>query len=139
MLSQCAFPESCAIFIRRRRNVQRNILLQFHPCLLYTSGIGELLSEADGTASVQRELTPEDFDARDVKLGFYRKLDRFSQMQVLSGVDALRDAGFTIDADNASRVGSTIGTADGPMAEITSFQKTVCEKMCIRDRRSRMF
>ena len=49
-------------------------------------------------------------------------------MQVLSGVDALRDAGFTIDADNASRVGSTIGTADGPMAEITSFQKTVCEK-----------
>ena len=92
------------------------------------TGIGELLSEADGTASVQRELTPEDFDARDVKLGFYRKLDRFSQMQVLSGVDALRDAGFTIDADNASRVGSTIGTADGPMAEITSFQKTVCEK-----------
>ena len=92
------------------------------------TGIGELLSEADGTASVQRELTPEDFGARDVKLGFYRKLDRFSQMQVLSGVDALRDAGFTIDADNASRVGSTIGTADGPMAEITSFQKTVCEK-----------
>lgn len=80
------------------------------------TGIGELLSEADGTASVQRELTPEDFGARDVKLGFYRKLDRFSQMQVLSGVDALRDAGFTIDADNASRVGSTIGTADGPMA-----------------------
>ena len=67
------------------------------------TGIGELLSEADGTASVQRELTPEDFGARDVKLGFYRKLDRFSQMQVLSGVDALRDAGFTIDADNASR------------------------------------
>ena len=92
------------------------------------TGIGELLSEADGTASVQRELTPEDFGARDVKLGFYRKLDRFSQMQVLSGVDALRDAGFTIDADNASRVGSTIGTADVPMAEITSFQNTVCEK-----------
>lgn len=74
------------------------------------------------------ELTAEGFDARGVKLGFYRKLDRFSQMQVLSGVDALRDAGFEINAENAPMVGSVIGTADGPMAEISNFQKTVCEK-----------
>ena len=58
------------------------------------------------------ELTAEGFDARGVKLGFYRKLDRFSQMQVLSGVDALRDAGFEINAENAPMVGSVIGTAD---------------------------
>lgn len=74
------------------------------------------------------ELTAEGFNARGVKLGFYRKLDRFSQMQVLSGVDALRDAGFEITPENASMVGSIIGTADGPMAEISAFQKTVCEK-----------
>lgn len=74
------------------------------------------------------ELTPEGFDARGVKLGFYRKLDRFSQMQVLSGVDALRDARFEVTAENAPMVGSIIGTADGPMAEISAFQKTVCEK-----------
>lgn len=92
------------------------------------TGIGALLSSANGTDSVQRELTAEDFAAREVKLGFYRKLDRFSQMQVLGGVDALKDAGLTIDETNAANIGSVIGTADGPMAEITSFQKSVCEK-----------
>ena len=74
------------------------------------------------------ELTPEGFAARNVKLGFYRKLDRFSQMQILSGVDAIRDAGLCIDAETAPMVGSVIGTADGPMAEIAAFQQTVCEK-----------
>ncbi len=74
------------------------------------------------------EMTHEDFTSREVKLGFYRKLDRFSQMQLLSGIDALKDADFAITPENAAMVGSVIGTADGPVAEITSFQKVVCEK-----------
>lgn len=96
---------------------------------LYITGIGEVVgsTEEEGKG-IRASITSDDYKEHGIKMAFYRKLDRFSQMQVLSGVDALRDAGFTIDADNASRVGSTIGTADGPMAEITSFQKTVCEK-----------
>lgn len=91
---------------------------------LCVTGIGALVADKGETLP----LAPADFAARAVKLGFYRKLDRFSQMQLLSGIDALRDGGFVIDESNASMVGSTIGTADGPMAEITAFQKIVCEK-----------
>lgn len=82
-----------------------------------------------GTLCGQKvEMVHNDFVSRGIGLGVYRKLDRFSQMQLISGVDALKDADFTIDADNGPTVGSTIGTADGPMAEITNFQKLVCEK-----------
>lgn len=91
------------------------------------TGIGELLSEADGTASVQRELTPEDFGARDVKLGFYRKLDRFSQIQLISGMRALADGNITIDESNENDIGIVVGTSDGPMTEIVGFQKAVVE------------
>lgn len=91
------------------------------------TGIGELLSRADGTASVQRELTPEDFGARDVKLGFYRKLDRFSQIQLISGMRALADGKITIDESNENDIGIVVGTSDGPMTEIVGFQKAVVE------------
>ena len=88
---------------------------------LCVTGVSSLLGE-------RVELTAEAFAQREVKLGFYRKLDRFSQMQLLSGIDALRDAEYTVTGENAPRLGSVIGTADGPLAEITAFQQTVCEK-----------
>lgn len=91
------------------------------PLPIAITGIGALYGE-------KVEMAHPDFVARGIGLGVYRKLDRFSQMQLLSGVDALRDADFTITPENGPGVGSTIGTADGPMAEITVFQKTVCEK-----------
>lgn len=92
------------------------------------TGIGSLTSEANGEKSLYCDLAPEVFSSRGVKLGFYRKLDRFSQLEVLSGVDALKDADIAITADNASSIASLTGTCDGPMTEITSFQQVVCEK-----------
>lgn len=95
---------------------------------VYITGLGAVMSADNGENSRSVTLDSGAFAARDVKLGFYRKLDRFSQMQLLSGIDALKDAGITVDADNEKLIGGIVGTANGPMAEITSFQKTVCEK-----------
>ena len=95
---------------------------------VYITGLGAVMSADNGTSSRTVTLDNDAFAARDVKLGFYRKLDRFSQMQLLSGIDALRDAGITVDETNEKLMGGIVGTANGPMAEITSFQKTVCEK-----------
>lgn len=91
------------------------------------TGIGELMSKANGEKSVFFELTPDVFAARSVKLGFYRKLDRFSQLEVLSGVDALKDAQIEVTPENASQIASLTGTCDGPMTEITTFQQSVCK------------
>lgn len=86
------------------------------------------MSTDNGTNSRNVVLDNDAFAARNVKLGFYRKLDRFSQLQLLSGIDALKDAGVTVDETNEKLIGGIIGTASGPVAEITAFQKTVCEK-----------
>ena len=61
--------------------------------------------------------------AGSIEVAFYRKLDRFSQLQLLSGMDALADADIKIDKDNEYKTGIVIGTADGPMTEIVDFQK----------------
>ena len=68
-----------------------------------------------------------DFKEQNIKMAFYRKLDRFSKLQLLSGVKALRDAQINMDGQNADAVGIVIGTADGPMKEIADFQKNVVE------------
>ncbi len=57
------------------------------------------------------------------RLHFTRKLDRFSHLQLLSGMDALADADIKIDKDNEYKTGIVIGTADGPMTEILISRK----------------
>lgn len=95
---------------------------------VYITGLGIVSSFAEGSDnSVSAQLTSEDYKAHDIKMAFYRKLDRFSQLQLVSGVKALADAGFKADPGNENDIGIIIGTSDGPMTEIVNFQKNVIE------------
>ena len=94
---------------------------------VYITGLGIVSSAADGSDSVKASLTAEDYKTHDIKMAFYRKLDRFSQLQLVSGVRALADAGFKADETNENDIGIIIGTSDGPMTEIVNFQKNVID------------
>lgn len=96
---------------------------------VYITGIGavnSIIPDGEET-SVKASVTSEDYKAHDIKMAFYRKLDRFSQLQLLSGVKALADANFKVDETNENDIGIIIGTSDGPMTEIVNFQKNVID------------
>lgn len=67
----------------------------------------------------------EDFDAVGIKLNFYRKLDKLSQMTCVSGKRALSDAGIVVGESNAKKIGIVAGTSDGPQTDIGNFQKGI--------------
>lgn len=88
---------------------------------IFVTGIGELLGRP------HCEIASDDYKEHGIKMAFYRKLDRFSQLQLISGMRALSDANITINDDNSADIGIIIGTADGPLTEIVGFQKNVIE------------
>lgn len=88
---------------------------------IFVTGIGELIGKG------RVEIGSDDFKALGIKMAFYRKLDRFSQLQLISGMKALSDAGITVSEDNEKDIGIVVGTADGPMTEIVGFQKNIIE------------
>ena len=67
----------------------------------------------------------DEFKAHGIKSAFLRKLDRLSQLQLMSGIKALEDAGITVNEENEGIIGICIGTCDGPMTEIANYQKGV--------------
>jgi len=93
---------------------------------LYVTGIGMVTGEYNSeTENYKVKLDTETFKAYGVKSAFLRKLDRLSQLQLLSGVRALEDAGLTITPENENIIGICIGTNEGPMTEIANFQKGI--------------
>ncbi|MDE6030540.1 MAG: beta-ketoacyl-[acyl-carrier-protein] synthase family protein [Oscillospiraceae bacterium] len=88
---------------------------------IFVTGIGSLLQEP------RCEIESDDYKELGIKMAFWRKLDRFSQLQLISGMRALADANITVSDDNSADIGIIIGTADGPMTEIVNFQKNVIE------------
>ena len=75
--------------------------------------------------SVRAGVDKPDFDKYDVKMAFYRKLDKFSLMQVISGLEALKSAGIEIEEDKAEDYGMIIGTGDGPLTTVYEFQENI--------------
>ena len=93
---------------------------------LYVTGIGTVSGEFDeATDSYIANIDSDVFKAYGVKSAFLRKLDRLSQLQLLSGLKALEDAGITVGPENEGHIGICIGTNDGPMTEIANFQKGI--------------
>ncbi len=78
--------------------------------------------------SVQSEVGRKDFDECGLKMSFYRKLDRFSSLQAVSGMKALKDADLTVTQDNAFDIGIVVGTCDGPISTICSYQQDILNK-----------
>lgn len=74
-------------------------------------------------ASLAAEVGAEDFKEHEIKLAFYRKLDKLSQTQVVSGRACLKNAGVTVSAENETDIGMIVGTADGPATEIINFHE----------------
>lgn len=95
---------------------------------IYITGIGEVVgnTEEEGRG-IRASVTSDDYKEHGIKMAFYRKLDRFSQIQLISGMRALADGKVTIDEGNENEIGIVVGTSDGPMTEIVGFQKAVVE------------
>jgi len=81
---------------------------------------GGLKSEGDGLFAT---VGADDYKEYGIKLNFYRKLDKLSQTQVVSGRACLTDAGVTVTTDNETEIGMIVGTADGPATEIINFHE----------------
>ncbi len=88
---------------------------------IFVTGIGEIIGKN------RIEISSDDYKEHGIKMAFWRKLDRFSQLQLVGGMRALRDAGITVDDNNSADIGIIIGTANGPLTEIVNFQKNVIE------------
>ena len=95
---------------------------------LFITGFGQVLSKNTEAKVATVSLDMKDFIERGVKLGVFRKLDKFSQLQLISGIDALKSAGITVSEENERRIGTIIGTSAGPVTEVSNFQKNICEK-----------
>ena len=63
-----------------------------------------------------------------LKMAFYRKLDKFSQLQAVSGMEALADAHLTVTDDNATEIGIVVGTSEGPLSTVCDFQRDIVAK-----------
>lgn len=91
---------------------------------IFVTGIGEYMSGDKQQIDIQSD----DYKSLGIKMAFWRKLDRFSQLMLISGMRALSDADITITPENERDIGIIIGTADGPLTEIVNFQKVVIEQ-----------
>ncbi|MDH3639776.1 MAG: beta-ketoacyl-ACP synthase II, partial [Gammaproteobacteria bacterium] len=93
------------------------------------SGIGTITRfDASGypcsIAGEVNEFEPEQyFSSKDV-----RKMDRFIQLGVAAGIDALRDSGLEVGEDNADRIGVHIGSGIGGVETIEKTTRTVYDK-----------
>ena len=57
-----------------------------------------------------------------------RKMDRFMQMGVVAGMEAMRDAGLAVTDSNAHRIGVYIGSGIGGISTIESASRAFLEK-----------
>lgn len=77
--------------------------------------------------SSESHVDRNDFAAYSIKSSFYRKLDIFSQLQAVSGMQALHDANLTVTDENATDIGIVVGTSDGPLSTICNYQENLLE------------
>lgn len=79
------------------------------------------------TASVSSSVGLADYEKLGLKMAFYRKLDNFSQLQAVSGMDALKHAALEISDDNATDIGIVIGTSEGALGTSCLFEENIAE------------
>ncbi|GFP77740.1 beta-ketoacyl-[acyl-carrier-protein] synthase family protein [Clostridium fungisolvens] len=82
-------------------------------------------SDSDFKSSFIADVKVDNFSEFGIKPGFMRKLDRLSKLLLISGVNALKNAGLEINKDIEKEIGLIVGTSDGPAAEIGAFIKSI--------------
>ena len=83
---------------------------------------------APGTADLCSSVGKDEYDELGLKMAFYRKLDRFSQLQAVSGMYALKDGNYTVNSDNATDIGIIVGTSEGSLSPVCDFEMLIAEK-----------
>ncbi len=79
------------------------------------------------SSSVSSSVGLEDYEKLGLKMAFYRKLDNFSQLQAVSGMDALKNANLVVSDDNATDIGIVIGTSEGALGTSCLFEENIAE------------
>ena len=90
--------------------------------------IGSAGSFAPESADLRSAVGKEEYDECGLKMAFYRKLDRFSQLQTVSGMYALTDGGYEVKDENAADIGIIVGTSEGALSPVCDFEMLISEK-----------
>ena len=80
------------------------------------------------SSNAQSIIDQEDFNNVDLKNSFYRKLDNFSKIQAISGMQALKDGNLNVCDDNATRIGIVVGSSEGALGTCCNFTENIVEK-----------
>ncbi len=108
---------------------------------VYITGLGAVTPRGNGvpayiracgeniraTGDMRSSVGAADYDELGIKMAFYRKMDRFSQLQVVSGMQALKDADFSPEGC-AQDVGIIVGTSEGALGPGCDFETIIAEK-----------
>jgi len=90
----------------------------------YVSKINDFKPESTSIAShVERA----DYDAFGLGMTF-RKHDNLSKLQVVSGMNALKNANYEINDNSATKIGIVVGTSEGALGTCLNFQNNITEK-----------
>ena len=78
--------------------------------------------------SIHSTIETSEYDELGIKMAFYRKLDNFSQLQVVTGMRALKDAKLSVTEENAKDIGNIVGTSEGALGSTYDFEELIGEK-----------
>ena len=90
----------------------------------YVEKINDFKPESTSISSV---VARPDYDAFGLGMTF-RKHDNLSRLQVVSGMNALKDANYTINDETATKIGIVVGTSEGALGTCLNFQDNITEK-----------
>ena len=97
------------------------------------NGVENYVNQITANATVEgnsamAEVGKEDFEKFDIKMAFFRKLDKFSLIQVVSGLEALKEAGIVLEEGKEEDYGMIIGTGDGPLTTVYEFEDHIAKE-----------
>jgi len=90
----------------------------------YVSKINDYKPES---TSISSHVERADYDAFGLGMTF-RKHDNLSKLQVVSGMNALKDAQYEINDKSATEIGIVVGTSEGALGTCLNFQDNITQK-----------
>ena len=100
----------------------------------YGSGVDNYVAKVNENVkpevnSLHSEVTIDDYVEYGLK-PLFRKHDNLSRIQVVSGMQALKNAGITVTDANATSIGIVEGSSEGALGTCLEFTENIVEKGC---------